>query len=350
MPAPFVTVAIACKNDEPRIEATVSSALAQDWPADRIEVVVADAMSMDATREVLTSLAERDPRVTLLDNPERTRAAGLNACIRSARGEVIVRLDPGAACGPDFVRRCVQALEDGGADHVDGFARPRGRTFLERCIAAALRSPLGVDGMGAREGSGEGWSEGVQPAAFKRAVFARVGLYDPLAAEDEQGELGRRIAAEGHKPLRDPELVADFAPRASLRQLARSSFRYGRGRARTMLKHGRFASFGPALPLVWILGEAALAAASPRRAFPISMAAYALATGAEAVRVARHEGPLAVPVVWGLFPILHAAHGAGFAAGLARYVLRPDWQAAERLEDPEQGEHADGAVAGAAAT
>ena len=70
------------------------------------------------------------------------------------------------------------------------------------------------------------------------------------------------------------------------------------------------------------------------------MAAYALATGAEAVRVGVAEGALAVPVVWAIFPLLHVAQGVGFAAGLARYVVRPDWEDAERLGPPPGGEEA----------
>ena len=68
------------------------------------------------------------------------------------------------------------------------------------------------------------------------------------------------------------------------------------------------------MPFLWLVGEAALFATSPWQPLaPWSFAAYALATGAEAVRVGRREGALAVPVVWAIFPVLHVAHGAGFA-------------------------------------
>ena len=70
-----------------------------------------------------------------------------------------------------------------------------------------------------------------------------------------------------------------------------------------------------------------------------------LATGAEAVRVGRQEGPLAVPVVWAIFPIVHVAQGAGFATGLVRYVLRPDWSAGERLPPNEAAVHSSHATA-----
>jgi len=79
------------------------------------------------------------------------------------------------------------------------------------------------------------------------------------------------------------------------------------------------------------VGEAVLLLAAPWQVGGLSLAGYALATGAEAVRVGRSEGLAAIPVVWAIFPVLHVSHGAGFAAGLVRYVLRPDWTPAEHL-------------------
>ena len=330
MPTPVVTIAIACRDEESRVEALLRQARAQDWPREQLEIVVADGMSMDGTREVLARVAGEDDRVRLVENLARTRAAGLNECIRRARGEVVVRFDAGAQYGPDYVGRCVAALERNGADGVGGAARPRGKGFFQRCVAAALRSPIGVRGR--KDGADRGWADGVQPTAFRRDVFERVGLYDPRAATDEDAELDRRIGAAGGRLEKSDEIAADYAPRDSVKRLARQSFAFGRGRARTLLKHGRFSSWGPSLPLLWLAGEAVFFATARRRALPWSVAAYALATGAEAVRVGASEGALAVPVVWAIFPVLHVAHGLGFAAGLARYVLRPDWETAERLD------------------
>jgi cellulose synthase/poly-beta-1,6-N-acetylglucosamine synthase-like glycosyltransferase len=338
MPQPLVTIAIACRDEAARIEVLVRAAQTQDWPRDRLQIVVADGMSMDATREVLARLAEEDDRIELVENPDRGRAAGLNECLRRARGELVVRMDVGADYSQDYVQRCATALDRTGADTVDGSARPKGRSFLQRCVAAALRSPLGV-GRGA-DGPDDGWADGVRPAAFRREVFERAGLFDARSVADEDAELRRRITSSGGRVERTPELDAEFSPRDSVPALARRSFGYGKGRARTLLKHGRFSSWGPTLPLLWLVGEVALAAAAPRRAFLWSLAAYALATGAEAIRVSRQDGALSVPVVWALFPVLHVAHGAGFASGLARYVLEPDWETDDRLEPLEPGAQA----------
>jgi len=39
--------------------------------------------------------------------------------------------------------------------------------------------------------------------------------------------------------------------------------------------------------------------------------------------------------VWAIFPVVHVAQGAGFAAGLVRYALRPDWSDSEHLAPTE---------------
>ena len=343
---PLVTIVIPCRDEEPYIEGCVRSALAQDWPRDRLEILVADGMSMDATREILSRLAAEDDRIHLLDNTDRIPAGGLNECIRRARGAFIVRMDVHAEYPSDFVRTCVAVLDRTGADNVGGPPKPKAGTFFQRCVAAALGSPLGVGGprYGAEEA--EGWVESVWPGAFRREVFERVGLFDPKALSSEDVELDRRIAEAGGRAYSSPEIGLHYYPRESMRALARQCFRQGQGRARTLLKHGRSPSWGgPAMPFFWLLGEAALLATS--RWQPMtrwSLAAYALATGAEAVRVGRREGPLAVPVVWAIFPVVHVAQGAGFASGLVRYLLRPDWSAGERLA-PTERSHAEAATA-----
>jgi hypothetical protein len=98
-----------------------------------------------------------------------------------------------------------------------------------------------------------------------------------------------------------------------------------------LLKHGKLRSLRPAIPFLGLIGEVALLVAAPLPVTGLSLAAYALATGAEAVRVGSREGLAAIPVVWAIFPVLHASHGAGFATGLVKYVLKPDWETPERL-------------------
>ena len=325
--APMVTIAMPCFNEERFIETCVESVLRQDYPADRIEVLVADGRSTDKTREILARLSAADPRVRMIDNPERLQAAGMNAMVHEARGDIIVRMDVHCEYAPDYVRKCVEVLEKTGADNVGGAQRARATTLFQRALCAALGSPLGVGGAKYRSADNEGFVDTVFLGAFRRRVFERIGLYDPRAITNEDAELNQRLIDAGGKVYLSPEIVVHYHPRESFNALAKQYYKYGRGRARTLLKHKKFLSIRPALPFFMVSGAAALLATSAVQPFtPIAFAAYALATGAEAVRVGREAGVAAIPIVWAVFPVLHVSHGVGFAAGLVRYgLLERDW-------------------------
>lgn len=319
---PLVTIAMPCLDEERFIEACVRSVLAQDYPKDRIEVLVADGGSIDATREILMRLAAEDPRIRMIDNPDRIQAAGMNHVIRAARGEVIVRMDVHCEYAPDYVRKCVEVLERTGADNVGGAQRARATTVFQRALCAALASPLGVGGAKYRSADNEGFVDTVFLGAFRRRVFERIGMYDPRAITNEDAELNQRIVDAGGKVYLSREIVVHYHPRESFRALAKQYYRYGQGRARTLLKHKKLLTIRPALPFLMVSGAAALLATSPIQPLtPFAFGAYALATGAEAIRVGRDVGLAAIPVVWAIFPVLHVSHGVGFAAGLVRYGL-----------------------------
>lgn len=332
-PAPFVTIAMPCLNEEGYIEACLQSIAAQDYPRDRIEVLVADGGSTDRTREILAGISAADPRVRVIENPERIQAAGMNPILRAARGDVIVRMDVHCEYASDYVRKCVEVLERTGADNVGGAQRARARTWFQKALCAALESPLGVGGASYRSPDNEGFVDTVFLGAFRRRVFETAGMYDPRAITNEDAELNQRILAAGGKVYLSREVVVHYFPRDSYPALAKQYFRYGKGRARTLLKHGSFPSVRPAIPFLMVVSGAALLATSRwHRLTPIAAGLYAAAAGIEAARVGRKAGLPAIPIVWGIFPVLHVSHGVGFAAGLLRYGLRPDWSEPERLD------------------
>jgi succinoglycan biosynthesis protein ExoA len=323
-----VTIAMPSFNEEHYIEACIASVQAQDYPRELIEILVADGRSTDRTREILARLSAEDPRIRMIDNPARLQAAGLGLLVKEATGDVIVRMDVHAEYAPDYVRRCVETLERTGADNVGGAQRAKARTPFQQALCAALASPLGVGGARYRSADAEGFVDTVFLGAFRRRVFETVGLWDPGAITNEDAELNQRILDSGGQIYLSKDIVVHYFPRDSLKSLAKQYFRYGRGRARTLLKLGRFPTLRPLFPFFLVSGATALLLTPPLWPLvPAAVTTYALATGAEAVRVGRHLGPRAIPTVWAIFPVLHASHGAGFAAGLWQYLRHPDWPA-----------------------
>jgi succinoglycan biosynthesis protein ExoA len=326
---PFVTVAMPCLDEERYIEACLRSVLAQDYPRHRLEIIVADGRSRDRTRALVTRMAASDCRIVLVDNPGRLQAAGMNEVIRRARGDVIVRMDVHCEYAPDYVRRCVEVLERTGADNVGGAQRPAAATPFQRAVCAALSSPLGVGGASYRSAENEGLVDTVFLGAFRRAVFEQVGLYDPGAVTNEDAELNQRIQAAGGRVYLSRDIVVSYAPRDAFAALARQYYRYGRGRARTLLKHRRLLSPRPIGPFLMVVAGAVLLATSTLHPFAaLAFGAYAALTGVEAVRVSPSLALREIATAWAIFPVLHVSHGVGFAAGLVHYLRRPDWRRA----------------------
>jgi succinoglycan biosynthesis protein ExoA len=323
---PFVTIAMPCFNEEAYIEACIASVQAQDYARDRIEILVADGRSTDRTRDVLAELATFDPRIRVIDNPDRLQAAGMNRIIAAAKGDLIVRMDVHCEYAPSYVRTCVDVMQRTGADNVGGAQRARARSRFQRALCAALDSPLAVGGAAYRSPDREGYVDTVFLGAFRRGVFEQVGVYDPRAVTNEDAELNQRLLASGGRIYLSRDIEVHYYPRDSFRALARQYFKYGQGRARTLLKHRRLPTVRPLVPFFLVVAGGVLIVTSPVQPFtPAALGLYAGVCAFEAVRVGHRAGWSAVPIVWGIFPTLHLSHGLGFARGLLRYLRHPDW-------------------------
>jgi len=325
-PDPIVTIAIPCLDERHHIDRCVQDALDQDYPAHLVEVIVADGGSTDGTREQLDKLAARNPRIAWINNPAKLQSAGLNAIIRVARGDVIIRLDAHCEYAADYIRQSVTALRETGAWNVGGSQRAKPENSFQLAICAALRSRLAMGGAAYRHPGAEGFVDTVFCGAFRREAFETAGAFDPAAITNEDAELNQRILECGGHIYLSPRIISHYFPRRNLLGIAKQYFRYGQGRARTLLKLGRFPRITPALPFLMVLSGTLLIITQPLApATWLTFGTYATVCGIEAIRVARPIGHRAIPLIWAIFPTIHVAHGVGFAGGLAKYLLRPDW-------------------------
>ena len=201
---PLVTVVMAVRNEGAFLEESLGSVLAQDYPADRLEIILADGMSEDGTRAAAEGLRVRHPGLTVIDNPGRVVATGLNAAIRRARGDVIVRVDGHTVIAPDYVRQCVDALERTGADNVGGRMNAVGAGPFGEAVALATSSPFGVGGARFHYSTEEEWVDTVYLGAWRRDVFERIGFFDEELVRDQDDEFNYRLRATGGRVLLTP--------------------------------------------------------------------------------------------------------------------------------------------------
>src|SRR5437016_7557798 len=102
---PFVSIVVPCRNEVEHIHPLLDSILANEYPSDRLEVLVVDGLSDDGTRAVVADYARRYPMIHVLDNPKRTTPHALNLGITRARGAIIMRMDAHAHYPPNYVAR-----------------------------------------------------------------------------------------------------------------------------------------------------------------------------------------------------------------------------------------------------
>ena len=137
---PFVSVLMPVRNEAAFIERSVGSVLSQDYPQDCAEVLIADGLSDDATREIISNLQRQHSNLKMVDNPGRIVATGLNAALRQAKGEIIVRVDGHCQIAPDYLARSVGHLLHDDVEAVGGPVETIGESYMARVIALAMSS------------------------------------------------------------------------------------------------------------------------------------------------------------------------------------------------------------------
>lgn len=349
--SPFVSLVMPSYNEAAHIEVCLRSLLDQDYPVDRMEVLVADGGSADSTREIVKRIAASDKRVRLLDNSaHRIQSYGMNLAINESVGEFLLITDVHAEYAPNYVSKLVEVFIKTGADAAGGAQRAKAASSFQQALSAALASPMGVGGAAYRSADREGWVDTVFPGAFRRAILEKVGLYDVKAVTNEDAELFQRILEAGGRVYLSREVVVHYYPRRNLRLLAKQYFKYGDGRARTLLLHRRLPVIRPVIPCICVVSAMVMMAVPALRpTLSWLMGAYALLTLVEATRVGRKVGLWAIPIIWIIFPVMQAAHGLGMLQGLIKYTLKPKPPQIELLKPREAAEPASvsGAPAGA---
>ncbi len=324
---PRVSVVVPCRNEVRHIEACLRSVLAFEPPPGGFEVIVADGMSDDGTREVLARLSQEDPRVRMVDNPERTTPCALNAAIRAARALFILRVDAHTEYAADYLLRCVEVQQETGADNVGGPWVAQGRGYCQRAIAAAFASPFAVGGARGHAVQHEGPVDTVYLGFWPRQVFDRIGMFDEELVRNQDDELNLRLLKAGGRIWQSPRIRSWYTPRGSLPALYRQYFQYGYWKVRVIQKHHRPASVRHVVPGAFAAALALLALAAPLlplagAGFWLLVGLYLLALGGASVLTAARAGWDLLPVLPLVFLCYHWGYGLGFAVGLWDFVLR----------------------------
>ncbi len=263
-----VLVVIPALNEAAYIEACIRSLMKGDARLRDAGFVVADGGSKDATRAIVEAMRNEFPNLKLVANPKKLQSAAINISAREA-GEgrrILVRCDAHAIYPANYVMKVADSLGQRGVASVVVPMDAVGKTCFQKANAWIVDSPLGSGGSAHRGGRKSMFVDHGHHAGFDLQTFLHIGGYDETFSHNEDAEFDTRLRKAGGQIYLDADIRLVYLPRATVTSLARQYFNYGKGRARTLMKHGEHPKLRQLIPpatLIACLTGFALAPLNP---------------------------------------------------------------------------------------
>ncbi len=226
---PPVSIILTVINEALHLRAAINAALSSNYQG-ALEVILAVGPSTDQTWQIAKELAEQDSRITVLENISGRTPNGLNAALKLAKNQIVVRIDGHSEIDKEYIRKAVETLKETGAVNVGGIMFAQGTTSFEKAVAIAMRSPIGVGSSRFHIGGEAGPTDTVYLGVFQKSALDAVGGYDERFTRAQDWELNYRLRKNSGVVYFDPELKVIYRPRSSLKKLALQYFEYGKWR------------------------------------------------------------------------------------------------------------------------
>jgi cellulose synthase/poly-beta-1,6-N-acetylglucosamine synthase-like glycosyltransferase len=239
---PRVSIIIAARNEADKIRQKIEHTLALDYPAERLDILVASDASDDGTDEIVKEYAGRN--VSLVRAPQRKGKEHVQAlAVAVARGDILVFTDAATILERDALWRLMA-------------------NFADPTIGAVSTEDLIVDALGNPTAEGLYVKYEMWVRRLEGRFHSLVGLsgscfairrelcsdWSPVLASDFMGAL--RAARKGYRSIPDPAALGRFVALASTQAEMRRKIRtFLRGITVLManldmlnpLRYGRFA-------------------------------------------------------------------------------------------------------------
>lgn len=240
----YLSVIIPVRNEEKYIVATLSALAQQDYPKDRVELLVVDGMSTDKTIEKIKHFMKENPetQITITENPGLLSSRARNIGAKKANGTLVAIIDAHVYIPNDLLFKNMETMkEQTGALALSRPAPldvPEIKSGMAYWIAQARKSKLGHSKRSFIYSDFEGFVDPVSSGfAYDRKVFQDVGYFDESFDAAEDVEFHHRLKETGIQAYTSPKFLIYSYPRNSLRELFKQQTRYGEGRARFIGKH-----------------------------------------------------------------------------------------------------------------
>ncbi|WP_405321312.1 glycosyltransferase family 2 protein [Frisingicoccus sp.] len=326
---PFVSVVIPVRNEYNYIRSCLDSILRQDYPKNRLEILLAVAPSDDGTEEIIMEYQKKYDYIHMLTNEKSTISHGVNMGIHAAKGEYIVRLDAHTEFAPDYISKCIEYLLKTGADNVGGPTKVKGKTPIQRAVAAAYYSSFALGGGKQHIKDYEGYSDTVSFGAFKKSTAEAVNCFDEELILNEDDDFNFKISEMGGKIFITPKIRSFYYPRDSYKGLVKQYFGYGLWKVAVIKKHKKPARISHLIPMLFVLflipgGLISLFSKRARKLYLSIIGLYFgldIAASFSLKEVDDQDGIMLRFRLILIHFLLHISYGCGFLAGIYKFIL-----------------------------
>lgn len=228
----LVSLCVIALNEERNIGRLFDNILAQDYDHSKIEVILVDSGSTDATKAMMQNFAQNTLGfydIKVLDNVGKIQPTGWNVAIRNSVGDLIIRVDAHAIIPSDFVKENVACIESG--ENVCGGRRINiieGEHFGKKILLMAENSMFGSGVATYRNSDKKQYVKTIAHACYKREVFDKVGLFNEKLLRSEDNELHYRIRKNGYRICMSDRISSEYQTRTTLKGMLKQKWGNGK--------------------------------------------------------------------------------------------------------------------------
>jgi glycosyltransferase involved in cell wall biosynthesis len=216
---PDISVVLAVRNGAPTVGACLDSLLAQEYPNQKLEILVVDNGSTDRTASVL---ARYHRKIGVLRTERRGASAARNCGIAAARGEAIAFTDADCVADPSWLRHIVEPLADAQVGIAGGpIVSRRPCNAVEAFGDYVHDQSLAINEYTPPYVASGNWCS-------RRRIFTDVGLFDEELLRGQDAELSWRIFAAGFRLEHVPTAIVYHRNERTLGGLLREGFTHGK--------------------------------------------------------------------------------------------------------------------------
>ncbi len=325
----IISFAIVAFNEQNYLPALLSDLAAQDYPHEKIEVLLIDSMSTDNTKAIMENFASIDNgflSVRVFSNLKKNIPSGHNVALENYTGEALVRLDAHASMPSDFISKNVAVLKSG--EVASGGRRPNiieNPTPFKETMLCAEQSMFGSSFAPYRNSNKKMYTSALFCGMYKREVYDKVGKYNELLPRSEDNDMTYRIRKAGYKLCYNPDIVFYQQTRNTFSKMIKQKYLNGYWIGKTMGVSPKCFSLFHFVPFLFVLGiifTTVLAILGLPLLAILMWSAYALFVVLSTVIEFVKKPSLTKLLLPIIFLLLHTAYGIGTLLGL---IVMPFW-------------------------